>query len=57
MNMCRFAGRDDGGYNRFLYGLDFCVDQSAGVLTENNMRQGSSGNQHLSGVSGHRRSN
>ncbi|KAN0112346.1 hypothetical protein V8E51_005297 [Hyaloscypha variabilis] len=40
MNMCRFAGRDDGGYNRFRDGLEFCVDQWAGVLTENNMRKG-----------------
>jgi len=54
MNMCRFAGRDDGGYNRFLDGLDFCV---AGVLTQDNIREGSSGNQHLGGILVPRRPN
>lgn len=25
MNMCRFTGKDDGGYIRFLDGLHFCL--------------------------------
>jgi hypothetical protein len=43
MNMCRFAGKDAGGYNRFRDGLAFCVETSGGVLTEENTREGSSG--------------
>jgi len=26
MGMCRFLGEDDGGYNRFRDGLEFCID-------------------------------
>jgi hypothetical protein len=44
MNMCRFAGREDGGYNRFRDGLEFCVEALEEVLTIENTREGSSEN-------------
>ncbi|CZR69344.1 uncharacterized protein PAC_19244 [Phialocephala subalpina] len=40
MNMCRFVGKEDGGYSRFRDGLEFCVETQGGVLTEENTRQG-----------------
>jgi len=43
MNMCRFMGKDDGGYNRFRDGLAFCVETLGGVLAEEDTREGSSG--------------
>jgi hypothetical protein len=42
MDMCRFAGKEDGGYNRFRDGLDFCVEALEEVLNVENTREGSS---------------
>ncbi|KAE8448906.1 hypothetical protein EG329_008702 [Mollisiaceae sp. DMI_Dod_QoI] len=43
-NMCRFIGKEDGGYTRFRDGLDFCIESLKGVhanvSTEEKTREG-----------------
>jgi hypothetical protein len=40
MNMCRFTGKEDTGYNRFRDGLAFWMKALEDVLTVEDTREG-----------------